>query len=447
MKIYLPFSSLEDKKYLNKDISLDVKIINLSYIKVSEGYPQIKTLIKVYCDQLYQSMTQTHFDIKFQNIVGIQPCEVGYNYYQDPTFRGQCYNLPEADSDQYATYLFNRYSYSSDLLPIYDSISGSYINDVNYISCIIGYGSFGTDEMLLFASNCKDNDYYEYYINKTQKLEGNPFLPGSKSTANYPRNTSKSYYYNRQKQILWNELESEFSAEGTILDSTNTTTVTPTDPTTGQVYVFRLDAQTSKEGFIGEEIPDGCLSTYLFSKIPYNTLNYGIMRIKIPNIYDSSSPLTYMKEYDALYFSISSMQDASLLTIPFLPFWTVNARMMKQYMDKDGYCYIFWAPQSDLSQINRTISYEPPVISWGDRKGFCLSVPTFAFYFRYKAPNQDWEGNPINCPCYLTPSANQPITDELGPWCPELYGEMFNSYNEFINSSMIGIVPKDGPWP
>jgi hypothetical protein len=92
-------------------------------------------------------------------------------------------------------------------------------------------------------------------------------------------------------------------------------------------------------------------------------------------------------------------------------------------------------------------SYEPPVISWGQYKGYLLCAPTFTWYFRYKDPNPDWEGSPINCPCYLDPNTNQPITDELGPWCPELYGGAFSSYDAFMNSSNIGSVVKNQPWP
>jgi hypothetical protein len=159
-----------------------------------------------------------------------------------------------------------------------------------------------------------------------------------------------------------------------------------------------------------------------------------------------------MKDYDTLYYSVSSMQLDSLLQKPHPPFWTVNARMMKNYQDELGYAYIFWVPQSDLmllneSQKNTKKSYEPPIITWGTYTGYVLSNPTLTFYFRYKNPNPDWEGNPINCPCYLTPSANQPITDELGPWCPELYGSTFANYNEFINSSNIGSVVKNQSWP
>jgi hypothetical protein len=320
---------------------------------------------------------------------------------------------------------------------------------MNYTSCLIGQGP-GSE--IQFATNCTDNSHYEYYLNKQQKLDENPFLEGSKSSAYYTRNNSSSFF--TQKQELLYGLETDFLSES-LSSLSSLSGSTGYNPTTGQIYIYRLDKQTSQQKFAGEEAPDGCLSTYLFCKknICY-FIPYGIMRIKIPYTYDSSLPLIQpMQQYDNLYFSVSAMQYTTLLESPFPPFWTVNTRMMKTYADEDGYAYVFWAPQSDVMLINESQTttdkktYEPPVIRWGQYTGYLLCNPTATFYFRYKSPNPDWEGNPINCPCYLDPNTNLPITDELGPWCPELYGNTFSSYDEFINSSNIGSVVKNQPWP
>jgi hypothetical protein len=437
MKIYLPFTQKKNLVDGNNIPSLDLRIVNLTgfYIDPSVNY----ILIKVYCDQLYESMTQTKFISFFKN-TETRPLQVVYNYYLDSIHGGQCFDMN--DTDQYATYhLIGVYQ------PVFDYISGSYLNDVNYISCLIGTR---TGSGINFATTCTDNSHFEYYLNTQQKLDENPFLSGSKSSSYYPRNNSSVFFTERQELLY--ELETDFIYESS---SSLFSGSTGFNQTTGQIYVYRLDQQSTQGSFAGEEATDGCLSTYLFCKtgVFYKSFPYGIMRVKIPYTYDSSLPLIQpMKQYDTLYYSVSAMQYSELIQPPFAPFWTVNARMMKTYQDTSGYAYIFWAPQSDVMLINESQKttkkiYEPPVISWGQYKGYLLCAPTFTWYFRYKDPNPDWEGSPINCPCYLDPNTNQPITDELGPWCPELYGGAFSSYDAFMNSSNIGSVVKNQPWP
>ena len=373
MKIFVPFRK---NNMINDIPSLDLKIINLRGFYIDAFLNII--LVKVYCDQLYESMSQTHFNMFLTNNVNI-PLEIIYNYYLDTQYQGQCCDV--FDSDQYATY---HITYVNTYNPIFDYITGSYLNDMNYISCLIGQRS---GSGVQFATNCTDDSHFEYYLNTQQKLDENPFLPDSKSTAYYTRNNSSLYFSKRQELLF--TLETELSSS--LFSSSSGTT--GTNPTTGQIYVYRLDKESTQDDFAGEEATDGCLSTYLFCKKGVcNTLTYGIMRIKIPYCYDSSLPLIQpMKQYDVLYYSVSAMQYELLLDHPFAPFWTVNTRMMKTYQDENGYTYIFWAPQSDVMLINDSQqlikkTYEPPVITWGQYTGYLLCAPTMTFYFRYKSP-------------------------------------------------------------
>ena len=351
------------------------------------------------------------------------------------------------NKDQYALY-FGLYIEGTTTpvlnIPIVDV---KYVNSVNYVSFLSGVRVLTMENTdINYATNCMAPDVE--FVDSSQYIP-NPYLPGNKSPACFPPFTAFRGYPTSQplQTDIW-----------------NVGLPNPINPTTGQVYVFRLDKQNSQTRFAGEEPNKGCLTTYLFSTfltdvancgtIDESFLQYGVMRIKVPHTYDSTMPCGPMDAYDTLYYSVSAHQCINTPGDKLPEFWTVNARMMKNTPNPDGYVYVFWAPVDVAMQVKRSQApgpnnnyWEPPIVSWGNRTGYLLGLASLAFFFRYKAPDPAWQGWPGNAPCYDTPAQNLPITDQLGDWCPQLYGQTFASYQDFLDAPSIGIVPRDGPWP
>lgn len=396
---------------------------------------------KIYCDVLSPDIVQ-NASFVLNTFLGFQiPLYLDFSYLTN-VFDGQTQN-----KDQYAMYYVIYLQGTTTGVLNITSVDVSFVNKANYVSFLSGVrkGTMANTD-IDYASNCMASDVVfadgDIYI-------PNPYMPGNKSPQCYPPAVTFHGYPTP------NPLEA---------DSWDVGLPNPINPTTGEVYVYRVDKLNSETRFAGEEPNKGCLTTYLFSTflttladcgtIDEGFLQYGVMRIKVPNTYDSTMPCGDMGSYDALYYSVSSHQCKGTSSDGLLPFWTVNARMMKNTPSDDGYVYVFWAPVADAREIKRQQStnpgdnyWEPPIIEWGGRRGYLLGLPTLAFFFRYKAPDTSWEGWPGNAPCYDTPDQNQPITDQLGDWCPELYGQTFASYDAFINAPSIGVVPRDGPWP
>lgn len=233
--------------------------------------------------------------------------------------------------------------------------------------------------------------------------------------------------------------------------------------------VYRLDAALSKL-----VQPDGhsdtkCSGSYLFSSLYNNPqiascektdlkplYNYAIMKVTIPytfNVFDDNEQT--FNDYDARYFSVSSHLCSSDLNNT-LPFWSVNTRMMSDFLNKTSLesanepFYLFFAPIDDVrnyaseSSNQGELTSTPPVFEWGIYQGFLLAIPDFNFIFRYRVPNSNWLGNPDRSPCYKAPQVNQPVSNISTEWVPEIFGDNFDSFEQFVNSNTIGPIPSTG---
>ena len=87
--------------------------------------------------------------------------------------------------------------------------------------------------------------------------------------------------------------------------------------------------------------------------------------------------------------------------------------------------------------------WDAPELAWGEHaRGRVLGEPDM-IYFRYRAPADEWEGNPANAPCYDTPEANQPLAPRaLGGFTPELARCSFASLDEFMSADACGPLRK-----
>lgn len=209
----------------------------------------------------------------------------------------------------------------------------------------------------------------------------------------------------------------------------------------GQLDIYLLDKQTSQElNFAGEEITESCLRTYLLSPnyvptkvFPNNTksFSYGIIEIKLPFVFSTSYPCQNNPNYEMYYFSVSSMILRTDTRPPDLTkYWTINYRMLLNYVSSDGKAYVFFAPRQYLPKD------EPMVIQVGERIGYVLGTPQ-VLYFRIKQPNSSFLKYLLSLPCYDTPETNQPIPQNDIPWI-NIYGDDFENFDNFLNTDHIG---------
>ena len=118
--------------------------------------------------------------------------------------------------------------------------------------------------------------------------------------------------------------------------------------------------------------------------------------------------------------------------------------MLEETMDEHRVAHVFWAPRQELRRHGWGEQSTPPIVTWKNikgknDKGYLLDTPTYLFIFRYKAPQEDWEGNPANMPCHFSdtgPRGNPPVPP--GEWVPALYGENFASLEDMLASDSIG---------
>jgi hypothetical protein len=215
---------------------------------------------------------------------------------------------------------------------------------------------------------------------------------------------------------------------------------------TGKIDVYRLDKEESQQYPTDDLAPDGCSRDYLFAQkdIAQQMI---ILRVKVPKTFiEDNHPDTLFGDYQTRYFSVGSHRN-DITEKSLLDFWTVNARMLKDHEDDEGYAYVFFAPEAYVRKLAAQQAVppaQPPVIEWGQYKGYLLGDPSYAIIMRYRDPNPTWQGNPENGKCYATPEELKPATkEELGEYLPEIYGDTFAHFQ----AGHIGIVNKNASWP
>lgn len=246
---------------------------------------------------------------------------------------------------------------------------------------------------------------------------------------------------------------------GTLPPPTTTVVKGKEEPLQGNINVYRLDKQTSAYIEGDDYKPGECLATYLFalvtnatSVVPsqcssFQVLHpYGLLQMRIPvscfnntEYYNGCS----VENIDLQYWSVGSHICVDQ-TDRFLPFWTVNAKMMHDLGQEYG--YVVWAPYEDVAAlVTDPLSTSPPVITIGknhDIKAYVLQTPTLAFIFRYRQTRLGWPGNPLHAPCTDTLKdmlATGAITDQLTGadgvnWCPQLLADDgATSWSEFLS--------------
>lgn len=212
--------------------------------------------------------------------------------------------------------------------------------------------------------------------------------------------------------------------------------------------VYRLDKLTSKYAIADDVAADGCSQSYLFAAPNSSKQDVFMLRVKLPNTFiDSNNPDKIFGNYQVRYFSISSNIFSFNGQVNPLDFWTANSRLMKRYVDKHGYAYVFFAPDEYVHQVAQQqgleSSTQAPVVKWGNYAGLLLGKPDIII-MRYKVPSSLWQGSPINAKCYDSPSQLKPVTkEELGEYTPEIYADSFSNFL----TGKIGQVYNNLDWP
>lgn len=423
--------------------------LNPGIIEYTDDEAEVFFIIKVYCDIQYAYLSNA----KFYAVTDDGVMYDFMNYYdglKPDDYSGQIFGN---DNDQYSHYFFSFPIRKVQITRVF----GYPLNNVNYWSLIIG----DRKNLILYKTMNGASDTCRYSYNNVEV--DNPFVKGSKTSNCYPisdeNNFPARYFQFGNFTTIFDIFKNRWNDEKKILPGFF-------DKQTGRIGVFRVDKETSMNSFISEEVKTTCFDNYLFSSVQYRSnlkpirnfsyqdfISYGIIRVPIIDGYVSDMECgTWSDDYDVAYFSVTFHVSDKLVDPPLLPFWTVNLRMLKEIADVDGYAYIFWAPYDDVvAQMKSYDQREPPIIQWGGRKGYLLQTPTGRIIYRYKQVNKKWKGYPGNAPCYDTYEENRPIQNELSDgdinYCPTLYGQEFDNYQEFIDSDRIGAVTRDGDWP
>jgi hypothetical protein len=220
------------------------------------------------------------------------------------------------------------------------------------------------------------------------------------------------------------------------------------DKDTGQIAIYRLNAESSLEVMADDIAPDGCSRAYLFGFMDAED-DIAILRMKVPTTFlDGNEPDKIFGDYQTRYFSASSHRKFPTREDPtILNYWGVNAAMLKDYQDDDGYAYVFFAPNKyvkEMADEQNTAETEPPVMKWGRYTGYLVGYPDFSIILRYRDPSLSWDGSPENAVCY--PTARQQRTvepDELGEYFPEIFADTLDNFSD----GNIGDVSNRQPWP
>lgn len=333
------------------------------------------------------------------------------------------YNNCGLGRDQYGVYFIKAYTPQISGMTEIISYNLAGINYLSYSSNKDNYYITGSD---------KDVEWFIINDDNTEIIIDNPFSSNANNTHYY---TYLPYYLTTNSCFGWMFPEINLTSYSV-----------PFLQGSSYLPVYRPDAVTSQM-IGGEEAKSGlCSTTYLYSIVSHTPITsimdsptevypYGWIKIKLPNVYDSSIQKNPSNEYDALYYSVT-FASSTTQHEPCSQYWSVNAEMMKKYITKDGYVYLFWAPITDISQ---KIGTTPGIVTTKTGiQGYILPIPTYALIWRFKAPNPNFPGAPNNAKCYPTLISNKGIRTEMIRdginYCPIVFGTYANTLNEFLNT-------------
>ncbi len=333
--------------------------------------------------------------------------------------------------DQYAQYLMVQIP-QTNIAGSKLVISGSF-QQVAYMNTIV-YNNDGTG-----------SDSHNWHMTKldneftTLNNACNPYIALNPSVFAYTNNTT---YATNNSTYKTSTSVTEFN------DIQQITLPKASKKDNGYVGVYRPDRYDSRHNMLDDTDVGSCSQAYLVAPKESSSQEVLVLRIKLPSTFiNDSTPNKIFRNYQTDYFSISANVNPILHLVNPLGYWTVNAQMLKKYIDKDGYVYVFFAPNDYTNNVaieQGTPANQPPVITWGKYKGYLLGDPDYMVIIRYKNPDPSWVGSPANAVCYNFPQQLKPLSpNELGEYTPEIYADTMDNFTQ----GNIGAVNMNNSWP
>ena len=304
--------------------------------------------------------------------------------------------------------------------------------------------SYMSTTLYYYLNGSPAGEQYTYldkgmFVNSGDK---NPYISGNPSVFAYDAppiiesNThEKNDQYLKNTQLISKQISDEYINQS------------------GRVELYRADKYSSQTRTLEEVAEDGCSKAYLVTGATngepnYNNYDVLLLRIKVPTTFiHNDTPDKVFGDYQCRYISVSSNIQKNDNKDDILDFWTVDPTMLESTKDNDGYAYVFFAPNEYVRTLvaeQNTPERMPPTLTWGNYNGFVLGYPNYAVVIRYRDPNDNWIGNPVNCTCYDNSEDNQPIqNNELGEYTPEIFGDSLVNFQ----SGKIGLVNSQQNWP
>lgn len=173
--------------------------------------------------------------------------------------------------------------------------------------------------------------------------------------------------------------------------------------------------------------------SYLY---PVLNTSYGIIRIALPFSYDPETQYSCEFKSEADLFQVYFYGIFYIMASENKTLYSNELEKIKFLIDHQYYVYMIFGPDVISTDIKK----------WGQKTVYTISN---SFSFWYSGQNPEWPGNIQNVP------PNIPITNELYDpktninWCPQIYGQNFNSLQECLSSDHIGPVDNftETSWP
>ncbi|MFD2566230.1 hypothetical protein [Pseudotenacibaculum haliotis] len=211
-----------------------------------------------------------------------------------------------------------------------------------------------------------------------------------------------------------------------------------------KIQLYRPDQVSSSTKTLEDVADDGCSKDYLTTEItesglpPYHMYDFLILRLKVPSTFiHNDTPDKVFQDYQCRYISINS--NIQKYDTDSLDFWTINPIHLEKYLDHNRRTYVFFAPNDYVRELVKgqgLAPKTPPVVTWNGITGYVLGYPSYGVIIRYRAPNDNWEGNPVKCPCYSSPETNEPVKYwMMSPYTPELFGDTLENFKKKLHIS------------
>lgn len=255
----------------------------------------------------------------------------------------------------------------------------------------------------------------------------NPFVKGNPSVFSYERPTPNTL---QPSTIDLSDVDKVLKKSPSKVADTHSKISTSKSEMNNIEFIdfYRPSSESFYNGEWGDQetiAPDGCSADYIVSGNVNNSEKmYFVLKMKMPTTFISSdSPDRIYGDYQVQELVVDTYLDLASQDQRY----TLNSRQLNDYIDADGYTYVFLAPQDIVTQLanqqglNYSLTKIPPIHTWNGKIGYVLDKGIVNI--RHRGSDPSWEGSLTNTTCYLTDADMEPINpSDLGMYYPELTG-------------------------